>query len=350
MQLIGTVIEKLQRHPKRIVFPEGTEPRVLQAARQFHCLRLGAPILLGPRAKIEELARGLKVPLDGIRVLPPEESEELEPFARTFRLLRRPRGMKPMEARDAMLNPNFFGAMMVAMHQADGLVTGTNVATTVVLRPLIQTIRLAPHIATASSCTVMVFEDTRVGENGVLFLADCGVVPSPTMEQLADIAVTTAQFARHLLGFRPKVALLSYSTKDNATPPSLGKVQAAVALAEKKARDRGLEAEFDGELQADTALVPEIAARKLPESKVAGQANVLIFPDLQSGNIAAKLLRHLAHAHAYGHILLGLDAPAADVSRGSTARDILGVAALVGVQAIAYNQLYPGAGQALPNP
>jgi len=256
--------------------------------------------------------------------------------------------MKAMEARDAMLNPNYFGAMMVAMHQADGLVTGTNVATTAVLRPLIQTIRLAPNISTAAGCTVMEFENASIGEDGVLFLADCAVVPEPGMEQLADIAVSTARFARHLWGFRPRVALLSYATKDSAMPPAMGKVRAAVALAEKKARRCGLEADFDGELQADTALVPEIAARKLRQSKVAGCANVLIFPNLACGDIAAKALRHLARAQAYGHILLGLDRPAADVSRGSTARDILGVAALVGVQAIAYHQLYPGASQPPP--
>jgi phosphate acetyltransferase len=343
MQFIATVVDKLQRHPKRIVFPEGTEPRVLQAARQFHCLRLGAPILLGQRPKIESLAAELSVELEGIRIINPEQSEDLESFSRTFRLLRQ-REMKPMEAREVMLNPNYFAAMMVAVHQADGLITGTNVATPVVMRPLIQTLRLAPGISTASSCEVMEFEDRRVGENGLLFLADCGVVPSPTMEQLADIAVTTAQFARHLVGFRPRVALLSYSTRDNATPPSLGKVQAAVALARKKAEEVRLEADFDGELQADTALIPEIAARKLPDSSVAGRANVLIFPDLHSGNIAGKLLRYLAHARTYGHVLLGLDRPVGEVSRGSTARDILGVAALVGVQAIDYNQLYPGAG------
>lgn len=348
MQFIGRVIEKLQRHPKRIVFPEGAEPRVLQAARQFHCLSLGAPILLGNRVKVEKAARSLKLSLDGIRIINPEESEDLEKFARTLRLLRRPHGMKAMEARDAMLNPNYFGAMMVAMHQADGLVTGTNVATTAVLRPLIQTIRLAPNISTAAGCTVMEFENASIGEDGVLFLADCAVVPEPGMEQLADIAVSTARFARHLWGFRPRVALLSYATKDSAMPPAMGKVRAAVALAEKKARRCGLEADFDGELQADTALVPEIAARKLRQSKVAGCANVLIFPNLACGDIAAKALRHLARAQAYGHILLGLDRPAADVSRGSTARDILGVAALVGVQAIAYHQLYPGASQPPP--
>ena len=348
MQFIGTVIEKLQRHPKRIVFPEGTEPRVLQAARQFHCLRLGAPILLGDRVKIQELAAALNLPLDGIRIINPEESPDLDTFARIFRLLARPRGLKAMEAREAMLNPNFFGAMMVAMRQADGLVTGTNVATTAVLRPLIQTMRLAPGISTAAACTVMEFANTAMGENGVLVLADVAVVPDPNMQQLADIAVSTADFARQLFGFRPRVAFLSYGTRDGAAPAAIGKIPAAVALAEQKAKEHGLEADFDGELQADTAVVPDVAARKLPESKVAGRANVLIFPDLPSANIGYKLLRHLAQVNAYGHILLGLDHPAADVSRGSTAHDILGVAALVGVQSIAYERLYPGAGRPLP--
>lgn len=348
MQFIGTVIEKLQRHPKRIVFPEGTEPRVLQAARQFHCLRLGAPILLGDRAEIHALAAALNIPLEGIRIINPEESTELENFARVFRLLARPRGLKAMEAREAMRNPNFFGSMMVAMHQADGMVTGTNVATTTVLRPLIQTIRLAPGISTAAACTILEFQNTSIGENGVLVLADVAVVPDPDMQQLADIAVATAEFARQLFGFRPRVAFLSYATRDATGNAAVGKIPAAVALAEQKAREHGLEADFDGELQADTAVVPDVASRKLPESKVAGRANVLIFPDLVSANIGYKLLRHLAQVNAYGHVLLGLDHPAADVSRGSTARDILGVAALVGVQAIAYNRLYPGAGQSLP--
>jgi len=314
MRFIGSIIEKLQRHPKRIVFPEGTEPRVLQAARQFFSLRLGVPILLGDRTKIKEAAERLNVPLEGVR----------------------------------MLNPNYFGAMMVAMHQADGLVSGTNEVTGSVLRPLFQIIKVAPQQTTASSCMVMEVEDTRFGENGVMFMADCGVIPDPTVEQLADIAVSTAQLARQLLGTRPRVALLSYSTKGSATHPSIGKVQAATALAEKSAHDKKLDAEFDGELQVDAALVPEIAARKIPASKVAGHANVMIFPDLNSGNIASKLIQHVARANAYGQILLGLDRPAADVSRGSSAHDILGVAAIVGVQAVEYGKLYPGAGQALP--
>jgi len=247
-----------------------------------------------------------------------------------------------------MLKPNYFGAMMVAMHQADGLVSGTNEVTGSVLRPLFQIIKVAPQQTTASSCMVMEVEDTRFGENGVMFMADCGVIPDPTVEQLCDIAVSTAQLARQLLGTRPRVALLSYSTKGSATHPSIGKVQAAAALAEKLAHDKKLEADFDGELQVDAALVPEIAARKVPASKVAGHANVMIFPDLNSGNIASKLIQHVARANAYWQILLGLDRPAADVSRGSNAHDILGVAAIVGVQAVEYSRLYPGSGEKLP--
>src|SRR5437870_2202159 len=171
-------------------------------------------------------------------MLNPEESEELDSFARRFELLRRYKGVREPEAREAMLKPNYFGAMMVAMHQADGLVSGTNEVTGSVLRPLFQIIKVAPQQSTASSCMVMEVEDTRFGENGVMFMADCGVLPDPSVEQLADIAVFTAQLARQLLGKRPRVALLSYSTKGSATHPSIGKVQAATALAGKLAHDR----------------------------------------------------------------------------------------------------------------
>jgi phosphate acetyltransferase len=348
MRFIGTVIEKLQRHPKRIVFPEGTEPRVLQAARQFHALRLGAPILLGDRAQVKKAAAALNLTLDGIAVINPAESEELENFTRRFVLLHRGKGIKSTEAREAMLQPNYFGAMMVAMHQADGLVSGATQSTASILRPMFQIFKVAPQAAVASSCMVMEVDDTRFGENGVLFMADCGVIADPTVEQLADIAVDTARFARHVLNARPRVALLSFSTKGSTAHPSASKVQAAAALAQQKSAQKLIEADFDGELQADAALVTEIAQRKLNDHKVAGKANVLIFPDLNSGNIASKLVRHLARANAYGQILLGLTRPAADVSRGSNAHDILGVAALVGVQAIAYHMLYPGAGEILP--
>jgi phosphate acetyltransferase len=252
------------------------------------------------------------------------------------------------EAREAMLQPNYFGTMMLAMHQADGVISGASHITSSLLRPLFQIIKPAPNITTASSCMVMEVEDTRIGEEGVLFMADCGVIPDPKVDQLAEIGVTTAQLARHMLGVRPRVAFLSFSTRGSAAHPSVGKVQAAAATARRKAEQLFLEADFDGELQVDAALVPEIAERKLHDSKVAGKANVLIFPDLNSGNIASKLVRLVGHANAYGQILLGLNRPAADVSRGSTAHDILGVAAIVGVQAIDYQKLYPGADAHLP--
>jgi phosphate acetyltransferase len=340
MRFIGSVIEKLQRHPKRIVFPEGTEPRVLQAARQFYSLRCGVPILLGDRTQVKHAAEKLNLSLEGIRIINPAESEELDNFAKRYELLRRFKGIKEREARETLIKPNYFGAMMVAMHQADGMVSGSNEITGSVLRPLFQIIKVAPQSTTASSCMVMEVEDSRFGERGVMFLADCGVIPEPTVEQLADIAVSTAELCRQLLNVQPKVAFLSYSTKGSATHPSIGKVQAATALARQKAEQKMLDADFDGEMQVDAALIPEIAARKLPDSKVGGHANVLIFPDLNSGNIGSKLIQHVTRANAYGQILLGLDRPAADLSRGSNAHDIMGVAAILGVQATAYKLLY----------
>src|SRR5205809_2209061 len=238
MRFIGSVIEKLQRHPKRIVFPEGAEPRVLQAARQFYSLRLGAPILLGDRTRIKEVAEALNISIEGIRIIHPAESPDLDNFARRFETLRRYKGVKGVEAREAMIQPNYFGAMMVAMHQADGFVSGTNQISGSVLRPLFQIIKVAPHATTASSCQVMEVEDSRFGENGVIFMGDCGVIPDPTVEELADIAVSTAQLARQLLGVRPRVALLSFSTKGSANHPSAGKVQAAAALAAQQAHEK----------------------------------------------------------------------------------------------------------------
>jgi phosphate acetyltransferase len=348
MRFIGNVIEKLQRHPKRVVFPEGDEPRILQAARQFHALRLGAPIVLGDHAKVKKVAESLNLSLEGIRVINPATSEDLENFTKRFHSLRREKGLRATEAREAMLQPNYYGTMMVAMHQADGLISGASHITGSVLRPLFQIVKLAPDIQTASSCMIMEVEDTRIGEEGVLFMADCGVIPDPTVDQLASIAVSTARLAKHMLGVRPRVALLSFSTKGSASHPSVGKVQAATAMAKRKAEQLFLEADFDGELQVDAALAPEIAERKLHDSPVAGRANVLIFPDLNSGNIASKLVRLVGRANAYGQILLGLNRPAADVSRGSSAHDILGVAAIIGVQAIDYEKLYPGAHAQLP--
>jgi phosphate acetyltransferase len=349
MRFIGNVIEKMQRHPKRVVFPEGEEPRILAAARQFHTLRLGVPILLGDPVKVKATADDLKISLEGIRIINPVTSEDLENFATRLYRIRREKGLRQTEAREAMLQPNFYGAMMLAMHQADGLVSGASHITGSVLRPLFQIVRAAPDIGAVSSCMVTEVEDTRIGEKGVLFMADCGVIPEPTVDQLADIAVSTARLARHMLGVRSRVAMVSFSTKgSSAAHPSIGKMQAATAQARRKASQLNVEADFDGEMQIDAALVPEIADRKLTDSKVAGRANVLIFPDLNSGNIASKLVGLVGRANCYGQILLGLNRPAADCSRGASPHDILGIAAIVGVQSTDYQKLYPGADKHLP--
>lgn len=348
MRFIGSVIEKLQRHPKRIVFPEGAEPRVLQAARQFYSLRMGVPVLLGDRSQVKAAAQALNLPLEGLRIINPIESEDLGEFARRYQVLLGEDQISLPEAQHFMSQPNYYGAMMLAMHQTDGIVTGASEARGTTHQPLFQIVKPAPNMATPSSCMILEVEDTRFGEQGVLFLADCGVIPEPTAEELADIAISTATLARHLLGVRPRAAMLSYSTKGEPSHPCLVKVQTATRLAREKAAAKGLEADFDGELQVDAALVPEIAERKAPGSKVGGRSNVLIFPNLDAGNIASKLVQHISRGNAYGQILLGMDRPAADVSRGSSAHDILGVATIVGVQSIAYQQLYPDAGKWLP--
>jgi len=348
MRFIAGLIEKLQRHPKRIVFPEGTEPAVLQAARQFYALRLGAPIVLGSRDRVQAVAREHSLSLDGIRVLDPARSEELEGFVTRYTRLRRARGLPETDARETLLQPNFFASMMLALHQADGMVSGATHTMAGVMRPLLQIVGPAPHTRTMAGCTVVELADSRFGEAGVLFLADCAAIPVPTVEELAEIAVSTARLARHLLGVKPRVALLSFSTKGSAEHESAGRVRAATALARQKARDQNLEAIFEGEVQIDVALDPEAGRRKCPDLALPAPANVLIFPELNSAQIAARLLYHVARAEVYGPVLLGLDRPAANVPRGSAAWDILGAAAITGVQAIHFPLLYPGAGQNIP--
>ena len=202
-------------------------------------------------------------------------------------------------------------------------------------------IKPLPGITTVSSCMMIEGRTPAFGAEGMLMFADCAVVPEPTVDQLAAIGLETAKVCRQLTGLRPRVAFLSFSTKGSSRLPAASKMAAAAALARQKADEDKLEIDIDGELQADTALLPDLAAIKAPASRVAGSANVLIFPDLNSGNIAAKLIQHLAKAEAYGQILLGLSRPAADMSRGATVQDILGTAAIVGLQAIEYRKLYP---------
>jgi phosphate acetyltransferase len=341
MRFIDTVFQKLRRHPKRVVFPEGTEPRVLRAAARFAKLQLGAPILLGSRAEVERVALEEKIDLDHVGIIDPETAEDLPMLVERLERFKRYRDMGTREAREILIQPNYFAAMMVQSAQVDAVLTGASETKSSTLRPLIQLIKPLPDTQSISSCMMLDLSNKRYGERGVMFFADCAVIPDPTMEQLATIAVQTGMLCRQLTGIKPRIAMLSFSTKGSAKLPSPSKVAAATALARKKAAELGVEMEIDGELQADTALLPDLAAVKAPQSLVAGRANVMIFPDLNSGNIGLKLVQHLAGADAYGQLLLGLSKPCADMSRGSSEDDILGVAAILGLLAIEYRKLYP---------
>ena len=341
MKFIESVFEKLKRHPKRIVFPEGAEPRVLQAAARFVKMQLGAPILLGKQDEVEKEASKYGIDLSRIGIIDPATAEDLPIFCEHLERLRRYQKFTHGDVREAMLNPNYFGAMMIQHGQADGLVGGASVYAGNLLRPLIQLVKPLPGVDMISSCMMLEFANPQYGENGVMLFADCAVIPDPTVDQLAMIAIQTGNICRQLTGIRPRIAMLSFSTKGSSRLPAAEKIAAAAAQAKKKILDDKLEMEVDGELQADTALLKELAQRKAPTSPVAGSANVLIFPDLNSGNIGAKLVQYLAGADTYGQIMLGLSKPAADLSRGATINEIVGVAAIVGLQAIEYRKLYP---------
>lgn len=343
MQFISEVYEKLQRHPKRVVFSEGEEERILLAARQYHSLRLGAPIVLGNRTRIKELARDINLNLKGIRIICPSDSEDLDPFTQRFIQLKNEKGVDEHDARELIKQPNYYGAMMLATHQVDGLISGSNEADGGVLRPLSEIINVRRLQASASSCMFMEVGEAKYGESGALVLADCAIIQEPSVYQLAETALHSAKMSKHIMGQRPKVAFLSYATHNNQQDPGIGRIADAVTLARQKAKAEQLDAEFDGPLQADAALIPKIAATKLSKSKVAGHANVLIFPDLNSANIASKLLQYVAHGNAYGHILMNLNRPAAQISQGISSHEIVGVAALVGLQSVKYKELYPAA-------
>ncbi|MEN9841787.1 MAG: hypothetical protein RL376_1587 [Verrucomicrobiota bacterium] len=340
MPLIPKLTEKLQRHPKRVVFAEGTDPRIIQAARQWVTRRMGAPILLGDRALIKETAAKLDINLQGIRLIEPERSEDLPLFVAHLEQIRRIKGLKSAEAAEALKSNGYFATMMVATGQADALVSGATLSASSALRPIFQIIPRLPDVQHASSLMVLDFDEKKVGSDGSLFLSDCGVIPDPTAEQLCDIAISTAQIARHLTGEIPRVAMLSYATKSLSNQPSLVKVRHATELARAKAKALLLDIEIDGELQVDAALDAAVATVKNVTSAVGGRANVLIFPDLNSGNIAFKMVQLLGGANSFGQILTGLAKPAAEISRGASAHDVFGAAAIVATQAIDPRLLY----------
>ncbi|MBC2594759.1 phosphate acetyltransferase [Ruficoccus amylovorans] len=342
MSLINRLSVRLQNHPKRVVYPEGTDPRIIQAARQYATRGLGVPILLGDRTRIKINAARLDIKLDGVKIIEPARSDELEDFMTKFQGLRRFRNLDKQSARDYVLNNNYFATLMLATGGADAIVSGATINASSALRPLFQIIPTQEGVQTASSMLILEKEDSRLGIDGALFMADCGVIPEPTSEQLADIACTTAGLAWHLTNERPRVAMLAFSSKANKDKhASIARMKAATSLAKDKARDHDMPVEIDGELQADAALDPFVAEQKEIGGSVAGQANVLVFPDLNSGNIASKLAQIVSGARSYGQIITGLSKPAAEISRGASAHDIFGATVIVAAQAVDKKYLYP---------
>ena len=338
MQFIESVFGRLRRHPKRIVFPEGENPRAIAAGRHFYELGLGVPILLGRRAVIEEVARSEKIAFDHLGVINPEQSVDLPDFCRFLETLDRYKKLGLSDARELLLNPNYYAAMMVQYGRADGVVGGVDSPTSALLRPLLRVVKPSGPNHLVSSCLVADTGRSDIGHHGVLIMADCGVVPEPDVGQLATITLQAAHLCLQLTGETPRVALLSFSTKGSAVTAGTEKIAAAAALARQQAQARHLTIEIDGELEADAALLPGAARNKSVAGTVAGRANVLVFPDLHSGHIAGKLTAILGHC-AYGQILTGLTKPAADVSRADSPETIAAVAAIVGLQAIEMRRL-----------
>ncbi len=338
------VLAQLKRHPKRLVFPEGNEPVVVRAAAALAGTQAVSPILLGDPTRVRLVARREKVSLDFVGIINPEKADDLPMFQKYYEKMQRGGGVQVDDARAVVAKPHHFAAMMVQYGQADALVGGTNHFPNQIYRAIFRVLAPLPHIGAGSigACTVVALPNRPdIAEDGVLLLADTALIPEPSVDQLASIAVEAGRLARLLLGRTPRIALLSHSTKGSAATKSADKVAAATAQARALAKAQLLELEIDGELQVDCALVPAAAREKARGSRINGRADVLVFPDLNSGNIGAKLLEFVAGAQSYGHIVLGLSRPAVQLSRIACLESIVGSAAIAGFQAIKYHELYP---------
>jgi len=332
MALIEEIIARAKAQRQRIVLPEGTEERTIKAADRLAADGVADVILLGDPKEISAMAGTLG--LGNIRralVVNPKNHEKKEAYADLLFQLRQSKGMTPEKAAALVEDPLYLGCLMIKAGDADGEIAGAQNTTGNVLRPALQIIKTLPGISCVSGAFLMFMKDKSFGEDGVMVFADCAVLPDPTAAELAQIAVSTAQTARALVGVEPRVAMLSFSTKGSAKHEMVDKVVEATRIAKEMAPDLLL----DGELQADAAIVPKVAAQKAPSSAIAGKANVLVFPSLEVGNICYKLVQRLAGAEAVGPILQGMAAPVNDLSRGCSIDDVYKMVAIAANQAIA---------------
>lgn len=329
MDVLKNFKEKAAGNKKRIVFPEGNDERIIRAAEKAEKENLADVIILGEKNQILKDAAQYGVNLDRIEIINPRSNDYIEEFTEKFYELRKHKNISIEDAVKSVIDPLYFGTMMIYTDKADGMVAGAANATGNVLRPAFQIVKTQEGISTVSSAIIVVIKDKSFGEEGVFVFSDCAVNPEPNSQQLAEIAVATADTTKRLLDFEPKVAMLSFSTMGSAKHKNVEKVQKAVEIAHKNAPELIL----DGELQLDAAIVESVSKRKAPNSKLKGRANVLIFPDLQSGNIGYKLVQRLAGADAVGPILQGLAAPINDLSRGCSVDDVVNLTAITVVQA-----------------
>ena len=339
--LMERLCQKLRKHPKRIVFPDGEDPRVLRAAARLVALEVGVPILLGNRATIESLAQDNDLDMSFVSIIEPAKSREIDLFCSRLEKMSRYRQKQLADPRAFITEPHNFAAMMVQYGHADGMVAGNKSTPARVFRAAISMIK--PQDGVPKIFGVSVLEAPHLqhfGPEGFLMMADCGVIPKPDVKQLACIAVETGKLARHFLGRPPRVAMLSHSTKGSAGTKQARKIAAATELARVRAGEALLDIKIDGELQADVALDAAAAEVKLPDQTTADPADVLVFPNLDAGHISLKLLEHVAGATSYGQLIMGLAKPAAQVPMTITEECLLGTAILVGTEAIKFNNMH----------